>query len=147
MPKFKSLFVPATLATLTLAGQIFASPAFADPPNTVKPDPTTQPNPPVTQPVMPPASPSDINAPNGAVTPGLKVGMTVNDNTGAAIGSVAELKPDASGSGKMFATVKLADNTSFAVDASSLAVDKGVASINLTRDQITNMMKPATPKG
>ncbi len=146
MPKFSlpklGLYGPAfAIASFALAGA-----ALADPPNTVKPNPTTDPNPPVTQPAMPPASPADINAPNGAITPGLKVGMTVNDNTGAAIGAVTELKSDPSGSGKMFATIKMGE-TPFAVDASSLAVENGVATINLSHDQLLAMVqKPAAPK-
>jgi hypothetical protein len=81
---------------------------------------------------MPPSTPGDLS-PNGAVTPGLKVGMAVKDNAGTDVGSVSEMKPD--GTGRMFATVKMPEGA-FAVDASSLQVKGDIATINMTRDQI-----------
>ena len=129
-------FLVAAAAAAALAGA-----ALADPPNTVQPAPPAASGPPPPGPQMAPSQPGDIG-PNGAVTPGLKVGMAVKDNTGAAIGAVTEMKPEANGSGRMFATVKLANNDLFSVDASSLQVDGDTAMINLTQAQITAMLHP-----
>lgn len=65
-------------------------------------------------------------------------GMTVKDNTGAAIGSVSEVKADASGA--KVATIKMGTEV-FAVDTSSLAVKDGSALINASQAEIKDMMK------
>ena len=90
---------------------------------------------------MAPSQPGDLH-PNAAVTPGLKVGMAVKDNTGATIGAVSDMKPDTSGSGRMFAVIKMANNDAFSVDASSLQVQGEAATINMTQAQIVSMIHP-----
>ena len=132
--------IVAAAAAAALAGQALAAP----PPNTVQPAPPTATAPPPPGPQMPPSQPGDLG-PNGAVAPGLKVGMVVKDNTGAPIGSVSEMKPEGNGSGRMFATVKLANNDVFSVDASSLQVQGGAATINMTQADIVAKLHP--PQG
>jgi hypothetical protein len=72
----------------------------------------------------------------GAVTPGLPV----TDKTGAKIGSVADVKTDASG--KKVATIKMGADT-FAVDTSALAVENGSAKINASQAEIRSMLSNA----
>jgi hypothetical protein len=128
-----SLFA-AAFAVAALAGQALAEPPPGPP--TVKPQaPDT--NPPQAAPGQPPSQPTDLH-PNGSITPGLKEGMAVKDNTGAAIGSITTIKPD--GTGRQFATIKMGEQA-FQVDASSLAVANGEATINLTAAQIQSMLK------
>ena len=129
--------IAVAAAAATLAGQAFAAP----PPDTVQPNPPAATTPPMGQPAMAPSQPTDLG-PNAAVTLGLKVGMSVKDNTGATIGSVSEMKPEANGSGRMFATVKMSDKDAFAVDASSLQVQGDTATINMTQAQIMTMIHP-----
>ena len=64
-------------------------------------------------------------------------GQPVKDNTGAVIGSVAEVKPDAAG--KSMATIKMDDKT-FAVDVKNLAVQDGATVINATKAEIEGML-------
>ena len=66
------------------------------------------------------------------------VGQAVKDNTSATIGTVTDLK--ANESGGQVATVQMGAD-SFAVDASSLAVQDGAAVINASEAEIKNMMK------
>jgi hypothetical protein len=66
-------------------------------------------------------------------------GQTVKDKTGATIGKVTDVKPDAA-TGKNVATIQMGADT-FAVDTSSLAVDNGSAVINATQAEIKGMMK------
>jgi hypothetical protein len=61
----------------------------------------------------------------------------VKDNTGATIGQITELKPDASG--HQMATIKMGTST-FAVDASKLDVQDGAAVINLSQQQLNAMI-------
>jgi hypothetical protein len=75
---------------------------------------------------------------SATVSAPLSSGLTVKDNTGAAIGQITELKADASG--KQMATIKMATGA-FSVAASSLVVDNGAAVINLTQQQIQAMIK------
>jgi hypothetical protein len=65
-------------------------------------------------------------------------GQPVKDSTGATIGEVAEVKPDATG--KSMATIKMGE-TSFAVDVNNLAVRDGATLINATQAEILAMMK------
>ena len=65
------------------------------------------------------------------------VGQPVKDNTGAVIGSIAEVKPDASG--KSMATIKMDDKT-FAVDVAMLAVRDGATLINASKAEIEGML-------
>ncbi len=64
-------------------------------------------------------------------------GQPVKDNTGAVIGSVAEVKPDAAG--KSMATIKMDDKT-FAVDVKNSAVQDGATVINATKAEIEGML-------
>lgn len=72
----------------------------------------------------------------------LAVGLTVKDNTGAAIGMITQLKPDASG--KQVATIKMGADT-FAVDGSNLAVQDGAAVVNATQAELQSMIKKSPP--
>ena len=76
---------------------------------------------------------ANTNATAAAPTVPVTAGLTVKDNTGAAIGQVADVKTDASG--KSMATIKMGTK-SFQVPASNLAVENGAATINLTKAQI-----------
>lgn len=64
-------------------------------------------------------------------------GQPVKDNSGAVIGSVAEVKPDATG--KSMATIKMDDKT-FAVDVKNLAVLDGATVINASKAEIEGML-------
>jgi hypothetical protein len=64
--------------------------------------------------------------------------MAVKDNTGATIGSVADVKTGADG--KKTATIKMGADT-FAVDTSSLAVASGAATVNASQAEIKDMLK------
>lgn len=66
-------------------------------------------------------------------------GLSVKDNTGATIGQVADVK---SSGGKQVATIKMGAE-SFAVDASSLAVADGAATINASQAELKDMIKKA----
>jgi len=66
------------------------------------------------------------------------MGMTVKDNTGAAIGKISKLAADSSGAS--VATIKMADGA-FQAPASALAVQDGAATINLTKAEIDAQIK------
>ena len=72
----------------------------------------------------------------------IAAGLAVKDNTGATIGEITQVKPDASG--KQTATIKMGAD-SFAVDASALVVQNGAAVINSTQAELQGMIKKATP--
>jgi hypothetical protein len=132
-----------TAIALTLSGQAMAQMT-----------PKGTPPAPAGQPVNPPAgaTPSDQATAPSANTAGksanatapanLTVGLAVKDKTGAGIGQITDLKPDASGA--QMATIKMSTG-SFTVAASSLAVQDGAASINLTKADIDKMI--AKPGG
>ena len=82
-------------------------------------------------------APTGAGANTSATAPGLSVGQSVKDNTGAVVGQITDLKADASGS--QMATVKMGED-SFTVAASSLAVQNGSAVINLTQAQLQSMV-------
>ena len=103
-----------TLAAATLA-LAFTAPAMAQ---------TTAPA---------PAAPATAPAAAAPVT----AGQPVKDNSGAVIGSVAEVKPDATG--KAMATIKMDDKT-FAVDVANLAVRDGATLINASKAEIEGML-------
>lgn len=94
------------------------------------------------------AAPPSTSASSGtaadasATTAALAVGLTVKDNTGAAIGQITQLKPDASG--KQVATIKMGSDT-FAVDGANLAVQDGAAVINATQSELQGMIKKNAP--
>lgn len=85
------------------------------------------------------AAPTSDAAPPPAAAAAAPVtaGQPVKDNTGAVIGSVAEVKPDAAG--KSMATIKMDDKT-FAVDVANLAVRDGATLINASKAEIEAML-------
>jgi hypothetical protein len=84
----------------------------------------------------PAAATAPAPAPAAAAAP-VTAGQPVKDNTGAVIGSVAEVKPDATG--KSMATIKMDDKT-FAVDVANLAVRDGATLINASKAEIEGML-------
>jgi hypothetical protein len=83
----------------------------------------------------PAAPPAEAAAPAAAAP--VAAGQPVKDSTGAVIGSVAEVKPDAAG--KSMATIKMGDKT-FAVDVANLAVRDGATLINASKAEIEGML-------
>ncbi len=76
-------------------------------------------------------------ADTSATAAALAVGLAVKDNTGATIGSITSLKPEASG--KQTATIKMGADT-FAVDSASLAVQGDAAVINASQAELKAML-------
>jgi hypothetical protein len=76
-----------------------------------------------------------------ATTTSLAMGMTVKDNTGAAIGKITKLGADSSGAS--VATITMA-NGAFQAPGAALAVQDGAATINLTKAQIDAQIKGKT---
>jgi hypothetical protein len=92
-------------------------------------------------PAAPPtgAAPSSADASaSSSAGAAVSAGQVVKDKTGAPIGKVTDVKPDAAG--KQVATIQMGADT-FAVDTSALAVDNGAATINATQAEIKGMMK------
>lgn len=147
----KILTFGAAAAALTLALPAAAQTTGSDPTGATSSPPSSGSNmdaatPPAdtgadTGATSPDAAPESSAAPTGAATntsATVAVGQSVKDKTGAVIGSVTQVKPDASG--KQVATIQMGADT-FAVDTSSLAVDNGAAVINATQAEIKGMMK------
>jgi hypothetical protein len=67
----------------------------------------------------------------------VKVGLPVKDKNGKSIGKVTEVKTDASG--KTVAMIRMGADE-FGVNASTLAVDNGVATINATKADLDSML-------
>ncbi|MDB5430287.1 MAG: hypothetical protein JWP35_1403 [Caulobacter sp.] len=158
-----------TAAAALMGGQAFAAPAAktappvestqSAPPATTPaapaptaPAPTTPtPSDPATtdQTTTPPSAPATTPAPTGAATDTstsapaahgiVQAGLPVKDNTGAVIGSIAEVKTDPAG--KNMVTIKMGSQ-SFAVEAGKLVVDNGVATINTTQKDLEAMLAP-----
>ena len=86
------------------------------------------------------AASSSAASPSASASGGASVaaGQVVKDKTGAPIGKVTEVKPDAAG--KQVATIQMGADV-FAVDTAALAVDNGAATINATQAEIKGMMK------
>jgi hypothetical protein len=90
-----------------------------------------------------PAAPAQDPAASAAATPApaaaapVTAGQPVKDNTGTVIGSVAEVKPDATG--KSMATIKMDDKT-FAVAVNNLTVQDGATLINASKAEIEGML-------
>ncbi|WGU38331.1 hypothetical protein [Phenylobacterium sp. NIBR 498073] len=84
------------------------------------------------EPTAPPAKDASATAAT------LAVGATVKDKTGANIGTVTEVKPDAAG--QQVATIKMGADT-FAVETSKLAIADGSATINATAAELQAMLK------
>ena len=87
-----------------------------------------------------PAQDPAASTPAPAAAP-VAAGQPVKDNTGAVIGAVAEVKPDATG--KTMATIKMGGKT-FAVDVANLAVRDGATLINASKAEIEAMLAPKT---
>ncbi|KQY28257.1 hypothetical protein ASD38_16330 [Caulobacter sp. Root487D2Y] len=113
-------FLTLGAATIALA---FAAPALAQ---------TTAPAAPAQDPAA-----AATPAPAPAAAAPVAAGQPVKDNTGAVIGSVAEVKPDATG--KSMATIKMDDKT-FAVAVNNLAVRDGATLINASKAEIEGML-------
>lgn len=73
----------------------------------------------------------------------LAVGLPVKDKTGAVIGEITELKPDADG---QTATVKMGEQT-FAIGSKSFVVQNGAAVINATQAELKAMIANAAKAG
>jgi hypothetical protein len=114
-------FLTLGAATIALA---IAAPALAQ---------TTAPAAPAQDPAAAAATTPAKAAPAAPVT----AGQPVKDNTGVVIGSVAEVKPDATG--KSMATIKMDDKT-FAVAVNNLAVQDGATLINASKAEIEGML-------
>jgi hypothetical protein len=115
-------FLTLGAATIALA---FAAPALAQ---------TTAPAAPAQDPA---AATAATPAPAAAAAAPVTAGQPVKDNTGVVIGSVAEVKPDATG--KSMATIKMDDKT-FAVAVNNLAVQDGATLINASKAEIEGML-------
>jgi hypothetical protein len=112
--------------------------------------------PPTSAPASPPADesspPSDAQAPSTSASPApgadagatvpVTAGLPVKDNTGATIGKVMQVRPDAGG--KQTAVIAMGADT-FAVDTAALAVQNGSAVINASQADIQGMIKKAAP--
>jgi len=70
----------------------------------------------------------------------LSTGLTVKDNTGAAIGQITDMTADTSGAGSLVTIAMGADK--FRVPSDKLAVQNGAAMINLTQAQIQDELHP-----
>ncbi len=143
----------ALCAALPAAAQSTAgSPSRSAPPasSTASPPASTAVNPPSTMapdPTMPPATTSPGATSTGAAADAsanapITSGLSVKDKSGATIGQITQVKPDAGG--KQTATIKMGAD-SFAVDTSALVVQNGAAVINSTQAELQGMIKKATP--
>ncbi len=91
---------------------------------------------PATQPGAPAGAPA-VDARSAATDASVTTGMSVKDNTGATIGTVAAVQPGPTGN--KLATIQMGAKT-FTVDTNSLAVSAGAATINATQAQIVGML-------
>lgn len=82
-------------------------------------------------------SQTGVAADTSATTAALAVGLAVKDNTGASIGTITSLKPEASG--KQTATIKMGADT-FAVDSASLVVQGDAAVVNASQAELKAML-------
>jgi hypothetical protein len=138
---------PIRLAATALIAALAAAPAFAQ---------TTAATPPAPAGSTPSPStaPSASTAPTAGETAGapastgtatntnavaLSTGLTVKDNTGAAIGQITDIAADKSGT--QLATIKMGTD-SFRLPTDRLAVQNGAAVVNLTQAQIEDELHP-----
>jgi hypothetical protein len=91
---------------------------------------------PATQPGAPSGAPA-VDARSAATDASVTTGMSVKDNTGATIGTVAAVQPGPTGN--KLATIQMGAKT-FTVDTNSLAVSAGAATINASQTQIQGML-------
>ncbi len=124
-------FLTLGAATIALA---FAAPALAQTASAPAADPAASAQAPASGAA---ATTAPATAPATAAAAPVTAGQPVKDNSGAVIGSVAEVKPDASG--KSMATIKMDDKT-FAVDVANLAVRDGATLINASKAEIEGML-------
>lgn len=82
-------------------------------------------------------SQTGVAADTSATTAALAVGLAVKDNTGASIGTITSLKPEAGG--KQTATIKMGADT-FAVDSASLVVQGDAAVVNASQAELKAML-------
>ena len=120
------------------------SPAGANSMQTTPPVPSSE------QPssaASPGAAASDTGASTGTATntnaTTLSTGLTVKDNTGAAIGQITDIAADKSGT--QLATIKMGADT-FRLPTDRLAVQNGAAVVNLTQAQIEDELHPPKTK-
>lgn len=126
------LFLGAALAGLIAApalAQTAAAPPATPPAATASP-PTSE------------APATGTAADTSATAAALAVGLPVKDNTGAVVGEITQLKPEAGG--KQTATIKMGAET-FAVDIASLAVASDGATINASQAELKTMIKASKP--
>jgi len=145
---------PIRLAATALIAAFAAAPAFAQ--TTAAPAAATSPAPASSSPSpsAAPMTPSASAAPTAGGTAGasastgsaadtnavaLSTGLTVKDNTGAAIGQITDIAADKSGT--QLATIKMGSD-SFRLPTDRLAVQNGSAVVNLTQAQIEDELHP-----
>ncbi|HEY1449031.1 MAG TPA: hypothetical protein VGF33_10890 [Caulobacteraceae bacterium] len=75
---------------------------------------------------------------NASATVGLKAGMTVKDSTGAMVGKISKVANDT-------ATIKMSKGT-FSAPTSSLTVEGGAATINMTKADIDAQVQGGSSK-
>ena len=90
----------------------------------------------------PPAGANAAPSADASATVPVTAGLPVKDNTGATIGKVTQVRPDASG--KQTAVIAMGADT-FAVDTAALAVQNGAAVINASQADIQGMIRKAAP--
>jgi hypothetical protein len=96
----------------------------------------------------PPSTTSNAQAPTGAAAntattaPAVASGMTVKDNTGAAIGQITGITTDASGA--QLAKIQMGADV-FTVEVGKLGVQNGAATINATQAQLKSMLAGRKP--
>jgi hypothetical protein len=73
-----------------------------------------------------------------SATVGLKTGMMVKDSTGATVGKISKIASDT-------ATIKMSKG-SFSAPTSSLTVEKGAATINMTKADIDAQVQSSSKK-
>jgi hypothetical protein len=138
-----AIALPAAAQTTGTMTKTPASPATSSSTAAPPADTSTSAAPPSTSSTSPSSSAaSGAAADTSATASALAVGLTVKDNTGASIGQITQLKPDASG--KQVATIKMGSDT-FAVDGANLAVQDGAAVINATQTELQGMIKKSAP--
>lgn len=98
--------------------------------------------PPASPPAATAAPATGTAADTSATAAALAVGLPVKDNTGAVVGEITQLKPEAGG--KQTATIKMGAET-FAVDTASLAVASDGATINASQAELNAMIKASKP--
>jgi hypothetical protein len=117
MRSFQSLTVAAVLLATPAIG--LAEPMSAD------------------QPAAAPAAPSSTTAAPAAGSAAVTAGLPVKDRNGKSIGKVSQVKTDPSG--KTIATIRMGADE-FGVNASSLAVDNGTATLNVTKSELNSYL-------